>query len=340
METLHTQFSQALSNIEISDAKRRCAVAAHTEIQGTLASDKALRDWGINTRLIGSYSRQTAIHPGKDVDVFARLEGLDTSANPEAVYQQVWDVLRARYGSRATPQARSVKVEFPSGTGADASFAVDAVPAVRSGSRWAIPAKQRSLWADSPSRWIVTDPERFGELSSDLNTAAWSPTVRGQDAYKPVVKLMRQVRETHLGDRKPGGLYIEFATYDVWNSRVVRGSEWCQLLAVTLGAVASRFAAAPMKPIVDPGLGTPVDPALDAAVWRSAAQTIGRLAELAEVALSADRCAAAAKWREILGKNARGQVLPLPPGCDARGFATTGMAGLAASRPREAEGFG
>lgn len=340
METLHTQFSQALSNIEISDAKRQRAIAAHTEIQDLLSSDRTLRDWGINTRLIGSYSRHTAIHPGKDVDVFARLERLDTGANPEAVYQRVWDVLSARYGSRATPQARSIKVEFPSGAGADASFAVDAVPAVRSGSRWAIPAKDRSLWADSPSRWVVTDPERFGALSSDLSTAAWSPTVRGQDAYKPTVKLLRQVRDVHLGDDKPGGLYIEFATYDVWSSRLARGSEWCQLLATTLAAVASRFEVAPTKPLVDPGLGTPVDPALDAAVWLSASQTFHRLADLATKALNADKCAAAARWREILGENARGQVFPLPPGCDARGFATTGMAGLVAARPREAQGFG
>ena len=340
METLHTQFSQALSNIEISDARRQRAIAAHTEIQDSLSSDRTLCDWGINTRLIGSYSRHTAIHPGKDVDVFARLERLDTGASPEAVYQRVWDVLFARYGSRATPQARSIKVEFPSGTGVDASFAVDAVPAVRSGSRWAIPTKDRGLWADSPSRWVVTDPERLGALSSDLSTAAWSPTVRGQDAYKPVVKLMRQVRETHLGDTKPGGLYIEFATYDVWKSRLVRGSEWCQLLAATLGAVASRFEAAPTKPLADPGLGTPVDPALDDAVWLSAAQAFRRLADLATAALRADRCAAAAKWREILGTNTRGQVLPLPPGCDASGFTTTGIAGLAAPRPREAQSFG
>lgn len=340
METLHAQFSQALTNIEINETKRQRAIAAHTEIQELLQGDERLRTWGINTRLIGSYSRQTGIYPGRDVDVFARLENLDTSASPEVVYQRVKDVLVSKYGRRATPQARSIKVEFPSGVGPDASFAVDTVPAVRSGNRWAIPAKDPNLWTNSPSRWVVTDPEQFSALSSALNTATWSPTVRGQDAYKPVVKLMRQVREVHLGDRKPGGLYIEFATYDVWSSRLVRGSEWGELLAATLGPVASRFDAAPTQPLLDPGLGTPVDPALDEAVWLSAAQTFHRLAGLAAVALSAERCAAAAKWREILGTNARGQVLPLPPGCDARGFATTGMAGLAAPRPREARSFG
>lgn len=340
METLHPQFSQALSNIEISEAKRKRAIAAHTEIQDLLVSDEKLRSWGINTRLIGSYSRQTAIHPGKDVDVFARLEGLDTRSSPEAVYGRVEAVLVARYGRRATPQARSVKVDFPSGSGIDTSFAVDSVPAVRHDARWAIPNKDRNLWTQGSGHWVVTDPERFGQLSSDLNNAGWSPAVHGQNAYKPIVKLLRQIRDVHLGDHKPGALYIEFATYDVWSSGLVRGSEWCQLLAATLGAVANRFEAAPTQPLLDPGLGTPVDPALDTTVWHSASQIFHRLADLATKALNADKCAAAARWREILGENARGQVFPLPPGCDARGFATTGMAGLVAARPREAQGFG
>ena len=340
METLHTQFSQALSNIEVSDARRQRAIAAHTEIQDLLSSDKILRDWGINTRLIGSYSRHTAIHPGKDVDVFARLEHLDTRSSPEAVYGRVEAVLVARYGRRATPQARSVKVDFPSAGGVDTSFAVDAVPAVRHSTQWAVPNKDRSLWTQGSSHWVATDPERFGQLSSDLNNAGWSPAVHGQNAYKPIVKLLRQVRDVHLGNHKPGGLYIEFATYDVWNSRLARGSEWCQLLAATLRAVAARFEAAPAQPLIDPGLGTPVDPALDGAVWLSAAQTFRRLADLAAEALNAGKCTAAARWREILGENARGQIFPLPPGCDAAGFATTGMAGLVAARPREAQGFG
>lgn len=347
MDSLHAQFEQARTNVEVNGAKRERAIAAHTEIQSILNANDQLRAWGINTRLIGSYGRQTAIYPGKDVDVFARFEVLDTSASPESVYNVVESVLVRQYGhirggGRVTPQARSVKVDFPDANGS-ADFAVDAVPAVRYGPRWAIPARDRSLWSYVPSRWIATDPERFGDLSTTLNQAAWSPSVRGQGAYKPIVKLMRQVREVHLADQKPGGLYVEFAAYDVWRKGLVSGSEWGVLLSATLRMVAERFNRALSEPLLDPGLGTPVDPALSAPEWGRAASVFHGLAQRAEGALRARRCAAAKVWREILGTNARGDVFPLPPGCDAAGFAiaATGIGGLGmAAGNQEASGFG
>ena len=302
MEALHEQFSQALTRIEVSGDKRRRAIAAHTEIQQLLHTDERLRAWGINTRLIGSYSRDTGIYPGRDVDVFARLQNLDTSVSPEVVYLHVKQVLVAKYGGRATPQARSIKVDFPNANGVDSGFAVDIVPAVRSHQRWAIPARDQQLWAHSSSRWVVTDPERFGELSSALNTANWSPVVHGQNAYKPIVKLMRQVRETHLRDQKPGGLYIEFAVFDVWRSRQVRGNEWGLLLQATLQTVANRFGQVPVQPLLDPGLNTPVDPALDNHIWLHACNEFRRLADLAQEALNSSRCQAAVSGGRFSGR--------------------------------------
>ncbi len=349
MNALHEQFSQALTRIEVNGEKQRHAIEAHTEIQELLNQNPLLQSWGINTRLIGSYGRKTAIYPGKDVDVFARLENLNTAASPQDVYNGVWAVLVARYGhvddgGRATPQARSIKIDFPHPTDRGASLAVDAVPAVRHDSRWAIPTKDRDLWVPGQTRWVMTDPERFGDLSTQLNQASWSPAVGGQGAYKPVVKLMRQAREVHLRDQKPGGLYVEFAVYDVWANRRVSGNEWAPLFARTLHAVAHRFAAAVNEPLQDPGLGTPVDPPLDAAQWRHAGSTFQGLADLADAALNSDRCNAALKWRRILGKNDRGDVFPLPPGCSGTGVAIgaagAGLAGIGAGRPREAQPFG
>lgn len=347
MDLLHTQFEKALTNVEVNGEKRQRAITAHTEIQNVLNADDLLRAWGISTRLIGSYGRHTGIYPGKDVDVFARLEALDASASPEAVYNAVESALVREYGhvrggGRVTPQARSIKVSFPDAKG-NPDFAVDAVPAVRYGPLWAIPARDRSLWTQIPSRWIATNPERFSELSVALNQAQWSPSVKGQGAYKPIVKLMRQVREVHLADQKPGGLYVEFAVYDVWRSGLVSGSEWGVLLSATLRTVAQRFNRAPSEPLLDPGLDTPVHPALSQREWGIAANVFHGLAQRAEEALRASRCAAAKAWREILGKNARGEVLPLPPGCDAAGFAivATGGAGLGmGAGQQEASGFG
>lgn len=347
MARLHNQFTDALTNIEVNGAKKDRAVAAHTEIQGLLSEDPQLSEWGVNTRLIGSYSRHTAIYPGKDVDVFGRLENLDSSAAPEEVYDQVEIVLVDAYGhvdegGRASPQDRSVKVEFPDpdDPSDEAAFAVDAVPAVRAGSRWAIPSKDRNLWTDRTGRWVTTDPERFGELSSTLSTVTWSPVVGSQNAYKPIVKLMRQARRIHLGKRRPSGLYVEFAAYEVWNAGLVTGDEWDSLFAATLRHVAERFERAPNDPLLDPGLGAPVEPPLTPADWTNAANVFSRLADLSDEALNVDTCPAAVRWREILGENSRGEVFPLPPGCDAKGFPISSIAALAGTGSNEARRFG
>lgn len=327
MATLRNQFGHALTNIEVNGNKRRRTINAHTEIQEVLASDDQLSEWGVNSRLIGSYPRHTGIYPGKDVDVFVRFEDLDTAASPQSVYGRVEAVLVHAYGAaddggRATPQARSVKVDIPDtgSHGGNVAFAVDAVPAVRDGEQWAIPTKDRKDWAESRRRWVSTNPERFGDLSSALSTSQQSPTVGGQNAYKPIVKLMRQARSVHLGDRRPGGLYVEFAIYAVWHAGLVVGNEWDALLAATLRRVGERFDTVPSVPLLDPGLGTAVEPALVDADWLHARDTFLSLADLADEALGAGNCKAAVNWRRILGQNDRGQIVPLPPGCDANGF--------------------
>jgi hypothetical protein len=341
MATLRNQFNDALTNIEINGRKAKRAQEAHQEIREVLEADAKLKEWGVDTKLIGSYSRDTGIYPGKDVDVFVKLTLLTTSALPKEVYDEVWRVLRDRYGDareggRASQQARSIKVAFP-----DDDFAVDSVPAVRDGARWAIPAKDRNRWVGSTGRWVTTDPERFGDLSSALSTSSHSPAVGGRHAYKPIVKLMRQTRHIHLGDARPGGLYIEFATYELWYGGLVAGADWDPLLAQTLRGVATRLESARYLPLVDPALGTTVEPALPDEELKHAAEVFRGLADSAELALQEDDCKAAVRWREILGGNERAAfVFPLPPGCAADGRRIGAPALIAPARRSEAHGFG
>ncbi len=323
MATLRNQFNDALTNIEVNKDKAERAIKAHTEIRAVLENDEQLLELGVDTKLIGSYSRDTGIYPGKDVDVFVKLTKLDTEATPKDVYDAVYRALVSKYGRRTQGQNRSVKIKFPdegTSSGANSSFAVDAVPAVHEGERWAVPSKDRNRWAASTGRWITTDPERFGELSSALSTSDDSPTVGERDAYKPVVKLMRQARRTHIGERRPGGLFIEFATYEVWNSGLATGDEWGPLLAQTLRRVADRFAYPTILPLHDPALGMPVEPAVAEKDLANAAAVFSELADKADAALTADDCQAAVKWRDILGGNDRAEyVFLLPPRCDASG---------------------
>jgi len=135
--------------------------------------------------------------------VFAKLTALKTqNTQPATVHNRVREVLKAHYGGRAKPEARSIKVMFDFDGG---GFVVDSVPAVRMGERWGIPRRKVESW-ESPNiaeRWVETDPERLAKLTTERNRA---PEVGDQGAYVPTVKLVRQTRRHHLAERKPGGL--------------------------------------------------------------------------------------------------------------------------------------
>lgn len=330
METLPEQFSQALHRIQIHGPKADRASEAHKEVRRALQKDSVLRDWGIDTVLIGSYGRKTGIYPGKDVDVFSKLTALDSSVHPEAVFDRVARVLDDQYGSRATPQDRSVKVLFS----AD-GFSVDAVPAVRSGGRWAIPDHDRTHWA-SANGWCETDPERLGDLTTERNQ---TPAVSGQGAYVPVVKLVRQTREYHLGDAKPGGLYFEMATYWAFQAGVP-GASFAEIFAATLSSIGNQLTQAQVQPLLDPALLQPYSPQPSSSDLASASQTFLALAAEANRALALALCPAAVIWRKILGSNGRGPCFPLPPNCDEKGRSIRGVTVVSDRGSDEARPFG
>jgi hypothetical protein len=330
--TLSDQFEDALTHLELRE-KRRRVEKAHTEIRSHVENDDQLRSWGIDTVLIGSYARHTAIYPGKDVDVFAKLTELDTSVNPATVFEGVRDVLVSRYGERARPQARSIKVTFPSDGGED--FHADVVPAVRNGRRWAIPRRDTTLWEadDVRERWVETDPEEMTRLASEMNTTL---SIGGHGAFVPVVKLVRQTRRQHRGKEKPGGFYFELMTYWTFDAGI-SGDSFAEVLAKTLRSISTQLASG--DPLIDPVLGTAFRPQPDPADRAAAATVFSSLAEEAERALSLNRCPAAVAWRSILGENDRGPVFPLPPGCDEEGNEIKNVAAVTAVGSKEASGF-
>lgn len=347
MEALGNEFAQAVRNVTISGDKEKRAIAAHTEVRELLEADEELCDWGIDTILIGSYARQTARYPGKDVDVFLRFKNLTVRHSPEKVYNAVERVLVARYGlkhdgsgGRVTRQSRSLKIDFPDPDDQfDVSFSIDAVPAVPWGEHWGIPNRDRDLWSNDEKRWIKTNPVKFADDTKALSIATWSPTVGEVNAYRPVVRLLRQVRHVHFGKERPGGLFTEVAAYYVWSDRLVSGSTWAELLTSTMEQVAKRFDDCADNGLPDPVLGTPMKPALDSWQWTTAAQGLNRLAEQAHEALDSERCRAAKMWREILGTNERGPVLPLPEGCDAHGFPVGAVTAVSAVGSNDPRGF-
>jgi hypothetical protein len=331
VEVLSTEFELAVRNVTIHGVKRKRAIEAHTEVRTLLEADEQLCSWGIDTILIGSYARHTARYPGKDVDVFLRFRRLSVEADPGTVYAAVARVLIARYGEkgkdpggRVTKQLRSLKVAFtdPDEPESDLSFSIDAVPAVPWGEHWGIPQRDTAQWRsdDQTERWVKTNPVAFSERSESLSTATWSPSVGGANAYCPIVRLLRQVRHVHLAEERPGGLFTEVVAFYAWSGQRIVGSSWAELMAGTLREVADAFSRAAADGLTDPVLQTPMKPELATDAWLGAADKFRALANAADTALNSERCQAAKLWRDILGSNDRGEVLPLPSGCDANGF--------------------
>lgn len=306
MLTLSAQFKDAIRNVSVDDKAER-ARRAHQEVRDLLERNKTLQGWGVDTVLIGSYARHTAIFPGRDVDVFTKLTELDTSESPEVVFDVVANILVEQYGDRAEARARSVKIEF----GDD--FSVDVVPAVRSGTRWALPRHDRSRWQNLEDAWVDTDPEELTRLTQKLNGKV---QIAGNGAYIPIVRLIRQTRLCHLGkNQKPGGLYFELLTYWTFFGGLSAGSH-AELFSAALSGIALGIG----KELIDPALGTAYAPPPDPIDLSAAARTFATLADMATKALSSDdECEAAAIWRRIIGVNDRGACFPLPPGCDERG---------------------
>jgi Second Messenger Oligonucleotide or Dinucleotide Synthetase domain len=286
---------------------------AHEEIRSFLEAEEHLRAWGVQTVLIGSYARRTGIHPGKDVDVFTKLANLAVEdTDPRTIYDAVRTILVARYQARAEPQNRSVKINFdPEGF----EFSVDVVPAVRLSSRWAIPRRDREVWDQPDERWVETDPEYLGELTTELNGKF---KVGGQGAYVPTVKLVRQTRRHHRDTAKPGGFYFELMTYWAFERGDVWGATFAELFSSTLASIANQLESG--RRLTDPVLIEDYRPEPELSDRIAAASVFLELAAKARQAISTDDvCKAAALWREVLGRNGQDWCFPIPRGCDEHG---------------------
>jgi hypothetical protein len=308
--TLPAQWAQTHARIGI---ERENAIKAHLEVRAVLEKDGKLREWGVDTVLIGSYTRKTAIYPCKDVDVFVKLPDAPDAATPEQVFTEVQRALVAHFGARATEQRRSMKI-----SGFEDDLTCDVVPAIPDGERWKIPQTDTKPVGERwiKDRWELTTPERLTELTIKAHQA--SSVISGQPSYLRTVRLIKQMRDTHIGRaEKPGGLYFELLTYWAFLDGAAAAS-YAELLVPVLDSITTRLASG--VAVTEPAMDQPYAPAPDPAVLTNAASVFGGLAADARRALTLEECGAAVVWRQMLGRNDKvGWAFPLPPGCTETG---------------------
>lgn len=312
MATLSSSFRTALTTIEPSSVDKVNAPLAHASVRTTLTNADTLQAWGLSPVLIGSYKRDVSIRRVKDVDVFCRMESINSDVSGSEVLDAFFDVLDSEYGRdsdgsrRVRRQARSLQVAFPEYDG----LYVDAVPArPRQDGYWEIPSKDSDEWQS-------TNPEQLTQLKTDMNAATG-------ELYVPTVKLLRQARRTILNSR-PGGLFVELALYDACTKGLVQFDDQALAFVTGLEAVASY-----LQDKISWGRELP-DPTMDGhsasfratdVQWVNARDRFVKAAENARAAYVEDDAGIAAlAYRGLLGESGDGvTVFPMPAGYDEDG---------------------
>lgn len=350
VHALHHQFTTMHRNIALGD-RALVAIAAHIEVRSVLRTSDELQAHGLDDVLIGSYARKVSNWPGKDVDVLGRLmdETVDTLA-PDTGYAMFGRALQSFADQgRLVPQPRSFKVEFGPGrypspqvihdaasdfgwrsaqvaraiaglSRLEFEFSVDVVPAVRWDDYYGIPeiglntqTGERTL----TGQWRKTSPVELTERTQLRNR---HPQVAGVGGFVRTVKTLKQVKSHHLAASKPSALYYEFILHEGFADGTIYGDSWADLTASALSYISGRLDDVHSRPVCDPILASPYDPAPTVEQLNEAGKVFDELARRGRRAISADRCQAAIEWRYVFGGNGKFDwVFPLPPGCRSTG---------------------
>src|SRR5262245_8774511 len=124
---LPSYFNEYLRKIQPSRASRERAIQLHSTLRRRLkdeVEDDLFKAWYAGSFLYGSYIRNTAIQPIKDVDVCILLDLDITKCTPELVVRRLRRVAEALgYEDKVAYQRRSVRIDM-------AQTTMDLVPVV------------------------------------------------------------------------------------------------------------------------------------------------------------------------------------------------------------------
>lgn len=191
-------FRRYLRAIQPTRANRTRAVQLHNTLRDRLGSDSHFEDWFAGTFLYGSYRRNTAVQPIKDVDICVLLDIEPDDHTPEVVVARLRRVLeRNGYQDKTALQRRSIRVEM-------SGMTLDVVPVVQIAG-----PEEPLLIPDRPlAQWVPTHPKGHLSVVTALNK-------ENGGRFIPFVKIIKawyryQAHELRNVERpKPKGFTLE-----------------------------------------------------------------------------------------------------------------------------------
>jgi hypothetical protein len=282
-------FQSYLSSLELTDRERADASAQQIALRDRLRLHLA---GFVDSRLVGSYRRGTAIRPLKDIDVFvvldARQHRRDVPEAPLRLLQTIERALRASYSShKPRIQGRSVNIGF-SGTEIDYDIVAAFAPT------WTGAADAEPPYYEIPDRrvstWIRTNPAKHKEACIAANERAGG-MLNG---------LIKAVKHWNCANGKPlSGFHIEVMSYSAFWSKPDDPR-------AGLRDLLQHLASAVQFTCPDPaGLGPPIDADLTWDERVRARNLLQHAAQIAQTAVDAERkgdhATAIALWRSLLG---------------------------------------
>jgi Second Messenger Oligonucleotide or Dinucleotide Synthetase domain len=209
---LPSYFDRLLTNIEPSPSYKQNMQKGHKTLRDRLAGDKDFSNYHVNTFLQGSYKRNTAVHPGKDVDIVVVTSIDPRSTTPEDANKLLRACLDRYYPGKVKPQSRSfaISLEYVC---MDVVLATSTEFTVKklAEARQADELEDTDAWLDSPlyipdrdlQQWVKTDPKRQLQWTTDLNKTCG-------DYFVPLVKMFKWWRKEAYDEPKyPKGYILE-----------------------------------------------------------------------------------------------------------------------------------
>jgi predicted nucleotidyltransferase len=305
---LPSYFKDFLTEIEPSASYKEDQQTGHKTLRKRLKEDKDFGPVHVNTFLQGSYKRNTAIHPGKDVDIVV-VTSLDPErTTPSEANAKLGQVLLSYYDNVA-PQDRSfcvtlsyVTLDVVLATSRHLTKKAALFEAVRKADSFDVADDWASYPLLIPDRdlgvWVETHPKA---------QLAWTTTFNASCGgyFVPLVKMFKWWRkETYQKPKYPKGYILErLAGECVDTAKRDHAEGFGKLLENVVSKYAASARAGLVPYLADPGVTT------HNVAHRLLADDFGTFMEKVEKALPTAQAALAETdiqksanlWRKLFG---------------------------------------